>query len=221
MNIFDIYEKYQNMPQQAEHHFKVAAVAGIILDNLTPAFSQPEKEEIITACLLHDLGNIVKFDFRYSLFPEIVAEKGLAFWEKVKESIKIKYGFTSHAATHSMLMELGVGERILELVDAVGFDEAKDNAESQDFGKKICAYSDMRVLPRGVGSLEERIVDLRIRYKNHKEGASNREVFEEALREIEKQIFARCKIKPEEITEESIKSLADILRKLNLSTRQS
>lgn len=158
---------------------------------------------MVLACLLHDIGNIVKFDF--AVFPETTAEKGLEYWQKIKAETIKKYGKDSHTATHNMLKELGVLERVLELVNSIGFSQAKENMESQDFAKKICAYADMRVLPRGVGSLEERMADLRVRYKNHPEGAKNREVFEESLREIEKQIFLYCKLKTEEITEEKVK----------------
>ncbi|MEK7617831.1 MAG: HD domain-containing protein [Patescibacteria group bacterium] len=201
------------MPQLQEHMLRVAGVAEIITDNIDlsrPSATLPmpgegniDKQAIIIACLLHDMGNIVKFDF--SRFPEMVEEKGVEYWEKIKQETLKKYGANSHEATRNMLKELGVSERILELVDAVGFDQGEANMQSADFGKKICAYADMRVLPKGAGSLEDRMADLRVRYKDHPEGAENREVFEQALREIEKQIFEKCKIRPEEITDENIR----------------
>lgn len=212
MNILEIYRKYQIMPQLEEHMLRVAGVADVILENLilAPALSERERGEVVLACLLHDIGNIVKFDF--SVFPETTVEKGLEYWQKIKAETIEKYGADSHTATHNMLKEFGVLERVLELVDSIGFSQAKENMESQDFAKKICAYADMRVLPRGVGSLEERMQDLRVRYKNHPEGAHNREVFEQSLREIEKQIFMHCKLRLEEITEEKIKEKIEQLK---------
>ncbi|MBI3232351.1 MAG: HD domain-containing protein [Candidatus Doudnabacteria bacterium] len=212
MNILDIYDKYQIMPQLAEHMLRVAAVADTIVNNLTltPTLPQRERGEVVAACLLHDMGNVVKFDF--SLFPETAAEKGLEYWENVKQEFIKRYGTGSHNVTAKILREIGVSERVFELADSVGFEQGKDNAESEDYGKKICAYSDMRVLPMGVGSLEERMEDLRVRYINHREGAKNRKVFENALREIEKQVFVNCKIRPEDITDESIKEKLEILR---------
>jgi hypothetical protein len=60
------------------------------------------------------------------------------------------------------------------------------------------------------------MADLRVRYQNHPEGATGREQFEAALREIEKQIFSRCKIKPEEIIERSISEAKERLKEFSL-----
>lgn len=218
MKILDIYQKYKNMPQQAEHQLKVAAVADLICDHIRGktrnlARKNAEKnlqvdcDNIVKACLLHDLGNIVKFDLNQSseLYPELfVRPEDRAYWEKVKQEFVAKYGNGSHKATMLIIGELGVEGRIRELVDCVGFDQADDNAATRDLGKKICAYSDMRIAPFGVSGLEERMADLRVRYQNHPEGTKKRDVFEQSLREIERQLFARLDIKPEDITEEAI-----------------
>jgi hypothetical protein len=226
MNILEIYKKYQIMPQLQEHQLTVAAVADMICENITlilpdflmqknrDTFSHREKgaesadhENIVSACLLHDMGNIVKFDLTKTsdLHPELFLKpEDQIFWESVKQEFIKKYGIGSHNVTMKIVQEIGVSPRVKELVDCVGFDQGTDNAATADFGKKICAYSDMRVMPAGVCGLEQRMADLRVRYKNHPEGAHNREVFEAALRKIEKQIFEYCSIKPEDITEEAI-----------------
>lgn len=211
MNIVEIYEKYQIMPQLQEHMFRVAGVAHLLCGNFT---LEVDTENVIKAALLHDMGNIVKFDF--SLFPEIVAEKGLEYWENVKKQTAEKYGANTHTVTFNIIKDIGASERILELADSVGFSQAEDNMELKDFGKKICHYADARVGPYGVISLEERLNDLRRRYENRRislaKNTKEREGFEEALRQIEKQIFAHCKIRPEEITEESIRPFVEKLK---------
>ena len=54
--ISEIYAEYKIMPNLQMHMYRVAAVASLIYDN----FNEPlNKEEIITACLLHDMGNII------------------------------------------------------------------------------------------------------------------------------------------------------------------
>lgn len=218
MKILEIYQKYQIMPQLAEHQLRVAAVAGLMLDHLSLVL---DKNEILAACLLHDMGNIVKFDLRVTekLFPGDFQDQSLMHWQQVQREFVSRYGNGSHNVTAKIIKELGVSGRIFALVDCVGFEQGRDNAQSPDFGKKICAYSDMRVMPRGVCSLEERMVDLRVRYKNHPEGAGNREQFEQALREIERQIFEHSDIRPEDISEQAIGERKEKLKLFQISTR--
>lgn len=240
MNILDIYKKYQIMPQLAEHQFRVAGVADLLCRGITRTAAQPshkatagkarnsaeaiissDHNNIITACLLHDMGNIVKFDLSVTdrLYPQLlVMPQAREYWQKTKQEFLRKYGSGSHNVTMKIVSELGVSARIRELVDCVGFDQAVDNAETADFGKKICAYADMRVKPSGVVALKDRMADLRVRYQNHPEGAKRREVFETALREIEKQIFKHIKINPEDITEDAVKNKVKVLRNFEIST---
>jgi HD domain len=209
MNILEIYKKYQIMPQLGEHQLRVASVADFICEHitLTPALSQRERENVVLACLLHDMGNILKFDLTKS-HSLLNLEIDVEFWQRVKEEYKKKYGNDEHQAALKMAAELGAGARVFELIDCIGFNNGKANAETEDFGKKICAYSDMRVGPKGIISLEDRMADLRVRYddKFHMMGGSEQKrfEFENGLRQIERQIFEHCNIKPEDITEAAI-----------------
>ncbi len=59
MTIQQLYEKYEIMPNLQLHMYRVAAVAKMICDH----FQKPiNKQEVIITCLLHDIGNIIKFD---------------------------------------------------------------------------------------------------------------------------------------------------------------
>ena len=234
MKILEIYEKYQIMPQLQEHQLRVAGVAGVICENFNPlpirlslraGSNPPHKGEgtasidgmnIVKACLLHDMGNILKFDLKKShifLKKEIDVE----FWEKVKEEYREKYGSDEHQASLEIAKEIGVSQRVLELIDCIEFSKVEENLNSTDFGKKICEYSDDRVGFLGVMSMEERFADLRARYahRHTQWGAEEaRQKFETSVREIEKQIFIHCNIKPEDITETLIlvtkKKLTDL-----------
>jgi HD domain len=209
MNILDIYKKYQIMPQLAEHQLRVAAVGDLICKHitLTPTLSQRERKDVVLACLLHDMGNILKFDLSKTK-SVLNLEIDVGFWQKVKEEYRQKYGDDEHQAALKIAREAGATGKVIELIDCIGFDNGGTNAETKDFSKKICAYSDMRVGPKGVISLEERMADLRVRYDNkfHMMGGSEekRTKFENGLREIEQQIFEHCSIKPEDITEAAI-----------------
>ena len=74
-------------------------------------------------------------------------------------------------------------------------------------------YADMRVSPYGVVSLEERMKEAKNRYKLESPSEEEeRERLIECGREIEKQIFAKCKIKPEDINNETVTPLIPILK---------
>jgi hypothetical protein len=216
----DVYKKYKNTPQMAEHQIAVAAVAELLVSNiLNPSSLILNRGDIVAACLLHDIGNIVKFNFDQTkeIYPELfIKPEDREYWENVKKEFTEKYGKSSHEATAKIIKEIGVSNRVFELVDSVGFSQGVDNAWIKDFGKKICAYSDMRVMPGGVSSLEERMADLRVRYKNHPEGETDRDKFELALRKIEQQIFEHCRIKPEDITEQAVKDRKEALKNFEI-----
>jgi len=221
MNILEIYKKYQIMPNLAEHQFTVAAVADMICENLTltPALSQRERESVVAACLLHDMGNIIKFDLAKTN-SVLNINIDVEFWQKVKDDYVKKYGTDEHEAAIIIAKDLGVSDRVVELIDCIGFNTGTINAESKDFGRKICAYSDMRVWPQGVTSLENRLADLRKRYGNmfHQMGGdeAKRAGFENGIRKIERQIFEHCKIKPEDITEEATAQIKERLKSFEI-----
>ncbi|MFA5773420.1 MAG: HD domain-containing protein [Candidatus Paceibacterota bacterium] len=199
--ITDIYEEYKNMPLLAMHQIRVAAVAMMICDSLDISV---DKENIVKACLIHDIGNIVKFDLNH--FPEQNKPEGIDYWQKVKNEFTTKYGSDDHIATLTIVRELGISPRIYEFVDCIDTSVAEKIVEEDDFGKKICAYVDNRVSPYGVVSAEEHSLDSKERYKNHPHAfdEGRRSFFMENIYSIEKQIFSHSNIKPEDINDESV-----------------
>ena len=198
--ITDIYKEYKIMPNLQEHMFRVAGVASLICDNFNESFN---KKDIIIACLLHDIGNIIKFDLNY--FPELNKPEGLEYWQNVQNEYIKNYGKNEYVANTKIAHKIGVSEWVLELINSISFLGAPSNVLDRDFAKKIVSYSDERVNPFGVVSLEQRFVDLGKRYVNHSSHTFERNTYENALREIEKQIFSKCKIKPEDINDDSVK----------------
>ncbi len=202
MTITQLYQKYQIMPNLQQHMFRVTGVAEIICDHLNV---KVEKENTLLACLLHDMGNIIKFDLSY--FPEFLEPKGLAYWQKVKDEFVANYGKLPHNATLAIAREISISERVCELIDAIGFHLAKQNWQSEDFSRKVCAYADMRVAPFGVTSLQERLDDGRKRYTAKGDKQTFSYVMGAFLKKIERQLFEKMDIQPEEITEEMVKPL--------------
>lgn len=212
LSIEKIYKKYKIMPSLQDHMLRVAAVATLICDN----FNEPvNKEEIVGACLLHDMGNIIKF--KLETFPKFLEPEGLDYWQGVQNEFKEKYAGNEHEVTAKIVKELGFSDRIIFLVDQVDFLFYCRLSESQDMASKIVIYADSRVDPHGVVSFEKRMDEGKTRYKNHKSTfglveEEERKKLETCGQEIEKQIFAKCKIKPEDINDETVAPIISELR---------
>ena len=217
--ISNIYKQYQIMPNLQIHQLRVAAVAKIIVQNLKKETSKVNQNDVITACLLHDIANIIKFQL--TVFPEFARPEGIEYWQKIKNNFVSKYGSNEHQASIAIAQELGVSQKVLNYIDAVSFSKAKENVATDDFGQKICAYSDMRVSPFGVVQLGERFEDLGIRYQKKYAGSeyeSDRIIFEDGLREIEKQLQQVTDIDLHQITESGVNDTIETLKSWQLLT---
>ncbi len=191
------------MPSLRSHMFRVAAVAKIILNHLNESLSTEEEGHVISACLLHDMGNIVKFNLPH--FPEFLKPEGLEYWQEVQKNFWEKYGHEQHDVHHKIAEEIGIHSRTLELVDAIGFRNGCKNLKLSDVATKICSYSDLRVAPQGIVSLSERIEEAKIRYSNKKPGEDDHIAGEiqNCFNEIEKELFSLVDISPEWVTDET------------------
>lgn len=209
--ITQIYTDYKIMASLQLHMLRVAGVAAMICDHISNDLPEKlDKENVIKACLLHDMGNILKFNL--DIFPEFLKPQGKEYWQEVKDEFERKYGTKVHQATLQIVDEIGGSERIRELIDAVSFVKQKENFESTDFGKKICAYADMRVIPTTVTSLDERMKDGKERYPQFNSQASGFRYVFAYLKKTEKQIFEQCDIQPEDISEETVEKYFDQLK---------
>lgn len=210
----EIYAEYRIMPNLQLHQLRVAAVAQTICENFQ---GEIDTQRVVTACLFHDMGNIIKFKLDY--FPGAVEPEGLLYWEGIKKEFIEKYGMDHHAANILIARELGLSESVVECIDGIGFSKVPAALEGSSFEKKICEYSDGRVAPYGVTSLQERLEDGRKRYLN-REGvkadvAGSLDDFAQILKlehELEAQIFAKSRITPGDITNERIGGTVDKLR---------
>lgn len=208
MTITDLYKKYKILKSLQEHMLRVAAVASMICDNF---IEEMNKEEVITACLLHDIANIIKFDM--TIFPKFFEPEGVEYWQNVKNEYIEKYGKDEHVATVQIAKEIGVSELAASFVAGVEFSLMFNHRDGYDFGNKIVVYADNRVSPHGVVPYLDRMEDARSRYKHLNTGQEEEHANLVACGgEIEAQIFAKCKIKPEDITDESVAHIIEELR---------
>jgi hypothetical protein len=202
MEITEIYSKYQIPPNLQEHMFRVAGLARLIANSWKGP--KIDVDVISDACLLHDLGNIIKFDFEN--FPELLGteQKNIAHWKDVKKGMQSKYGLDEDVATVRMIEELEVRPEVKYIVENWGFKNFKRIDESENIEWKICVYADHRVSPNGIVTLEENLENKRKRYALSRSNASHLSQEAEGLlraaKNIEDYISQNCSIKLYTIT---------------------
>lgn len=214
MNILDVYKKYQIMPNLKIHQLRVAAVASLICKNLKNK-DLVDIFEITKSCLLHDMGNILKFDL--SFFPEFTQPEGLGYWQEVKTNFGKMYGESEYIATQNIIKELNQSENFLENSNKTGFSKAVEALNSQNLNWMICNYSDMRVGPFGILSLKERTEDGKKRHERNNSTGKKNTNFSEiilVLEKIEKNIFEKCDFLPSEINNERVNSEIELLKSI-------
>lgn len=214
MNIEKVYEKYRLMPNLKDHMYKVTAVASILCDHFPGMI---DRKSVLHTCLLHDMGNIVKFNL--DTFPEFVKEKGKDYWQKVKDECIEKYGSSDdHKVTLKIAEEIGASLRTLELLNSDTFKNATKVLKSDEMEKKICLYADMRVSPTEIVTLDKRIENLNERYKNTYNGFNGDDKEDNiiAMKKIEEEIFKNIDISPEFINERNILNILSHLKNINI-----
>lgn len=200
------------MPNLQLHQLRVAAVAKQICESLDVEI---DMHAIVTACLLHDMGNIIKFDLEYTKreFPDFFTEKGFDYWKNIQAEYIDKYGTDENHATECIAEELGLPVAIITLIKDVIHHAKEDDPESFDFVSCLCKYADMRVGPQAVLSLESRLREWQGR---DPERAHNAEILLKNFSQIEKEIFSRARIQPHDITDESIRESIEILKNFEI-----
>lgn len=210
--IADAYAGYSIMPALQLHQLRVAAVARMICDHLAESI---DAHPIVLACLLHDMGNIIKSDLH--TFPEFSEPEGVAHWQLVKDDFIFRFGTDEHRASIAIARELGVPDEVVRLIDGVGFSNLEHTRDHASPEQKIVEYADLRVGPHGVLSLEGRVYEARERYLRNPhpdmptDSTRHAELFA-AARAIEADIFASALISPGDITEEAVRPIAEGLR---------
>jgi len=163
----------------------------------------PDWAVVTKICLFHDVGNIVKFDF--DRYPRFLGDevKNTAYWKCEQKEIIKKYGTDDHIATDKMLTEIGVERELIEIILNKSFGNSVSTKNSNNWPLKILYYGDLRVLPHRIGTIQERLNDVRERMPKY----TNRPDFEElvdACVEIEKQIQENLDIPVSEINERNV-----------------
>jgi HD domain len=210
-NILDIYKEYRIPANLQAHQLRVAGVAMMICENSSLDI---DKKSFITACLLHDMGNIVRFNLER--FPEYNEPEGLNYWQDVQNEYKAKYGTNEHEATLAIMAELGVPDSVSSFIKGTDLLAERDNIEDVPFPKKIFCYVDNRVAIYGVASMDEKNKDYESRYSHEPDITRHTVNRRRNLSEIEQEVFTYCSIKPEDIHSASVDKRIEILKEFNI-----
>lgn len=208
MKIIEVYEKFKISPNLQDHMLRVCGIVEYIQKHwIGEAVDWNLTKKI---ALLHDLGNIVKFDF--DKHPEFLGEeqKNVEYWKGVQSEIIKKYGSDDHEAIKKMLNELGIDEKSKEIIFSKRFGNSVAVKNSDNWVLKIMYYADLRTLPNGIGSLEDRISDVKDRMPKY----TTRPDFDslvDSCRGIEKQLQPNLNVSVEEINDSNIALDKDFL----------
>lgn len=184
---------------------RVTAVGELIIDSLPGTVELTAREDIVAALLVHDLGNIVKFDFTDSSMWRGYTSEEVRRWLGVRERVAANYNSTDdHMVTQRMVSEIGANGRVLFLVSGMLLENIRRVIDSDDFALKICAYSDQRVAPWGVVTLDERFLDLRRRYAGRPGRLTLDNGSREMAGELERQVLGAANMAPGDIVDDRL-----------------
>ena len=211
--ITEIYEEHQVTPHLALHQLQVAAVASLICRNST--FSV-DVDSIVCAALLHDMGNVIKFDLKQTKEVFGFSDEEIEKIAKIKKEFIGKYGEDEHVVNAQIALGISGSDKIVRLIKSNSFGLLCTTKEGDDNDLKVLKYADMRVGPKGVVSYEDRMEEAGKRYANHDKIQGYQESERQKLvgcgKDIEEWIFSRCSIKREDITEESVAPIVELLK---------
>ncbi len=202
-DIRNVYSRYPVPVNLQEHMFRVAAVGELL--NSQWKGPRINKENIVAYILLHDIGNIVKFDFAQKELFGVDIAKNMEYWKQQKEETIRKYGPSDMQVTLNFAKQLQVPPRIIELLQRNDFFKLPEIVASNDWENKIGKYADLRVGPFGILSLKERFEEFRKRYGKALLQNPKLETCTTAAFELEKQVLTNTNLTAEDINNDTIK----------------
>jgi hypothetical protein len=201
MKISQVYERFDVPPNLQEHMFRVAKMCLFISDHWKGI--NLDKKLIVKGALLHDLGNIVKFNFGKYLKLLDKELPRIDHWKNIQKKTIEKYGSDDHEVTIKMLEEINTSQKLKDIVSTKSFSSSLETEESDNWELKILYYADLRSGTFGVLPLKERLDEALPRLKKYKD-LGNLDDLITACEDIEKQIQANLDTEVLKIKEENI-----------------
>lgn len=211
MNVLSIYEQYKIPKNLQLHMLRVAAVGKIICDHASIQSIDPNL--IIKTLLLHDMGNIIKFNFRNtSMFSPEDSTK-IESYKTTQTEFVSKYGSDADVATLQIIKEITSDEQIFELCKNCHGQMAYRYVSGEFWKEKICYYADMRIGLHGILSVDERFEDLNQRYPHEIEKLEH---YHKACKIIETRIQDMCDQNLQMLDDAMLESEFDALKRVEI-----
>lgn len=212
MTISEVYNHFI-VPRHLQLHMQRVAALGEYLSNNWK--TEIDRNDIVHTLLLHDLGNLLKFDLNRGVGLFHPSERDLDYWKKAQSESATKYDPDEHKATFLMAKEVGVSERVLFLLNNMGSSNLQQTLESPDWELKICSYSDFRVGPHGYLTVRKRFEDILNRYKGRQHVLANEQKTQKKMErclQLEEQLHPHSQVNlvklPESELEDRAKKLS-------------
>src|SRR3989344_3344664 len=204
MTTNQIYQEYLTPQNLQQHMLRVAALAKIILDHWT---GQPvDQEAIIQTCLFHDIAKPINFDLKkqaqFGLSPQEIDKL-----DQLQQRLKKNYGTNEHQVVVKICQAINLKPKAVKLVDNLVWSFIPQLINQNDLESLIPIYADMRIGPKGILPLSQRLEELETRTgKQHHNHAAS----------LEKLIIQHTSINLNSITDQQINTHLSQL--LNLQT---
>lgn len=160
----EIFERYQ-LPELLQIHLWRTAS---LMEYLLKQWRGPKLNHqlLIETMLLHDLGNLVKFDLTNTAPIMLLPPPELEKYRSLQAIWHQKYGTQVDAVTVQLINELKLvnGPAIRQIILTHSDSTLPTTVTNQDWSQKLCDYADFRIAPHGLVTLQERFADLAKRY---------------------------------------------------------
>ncbi len=213
--IQDIYDHYLVPSNLQKHMLWTAGIGDIITKSWQDSQNKIKAQDVITALLVHDLANIVKFDLSFKLATPMDPSRSLNEWRQIQEKFKARYGLKADQANLAAAKELGLSKQIINLLDDHHFKSIPKVIKNQNCGHQITLYADLRIAPTGIVSIKDRVIDLKNRYQAVDADWQDETVFKNRLKNclnLEQEINQRTKVDITKIKQDELNQIAKNLR---------
>ncbi len=236
--ISSIYYHYPVPINLQAHMLRTAALAQTIFAHWTgPNLNQ---HFITSALLLHDIGNLVKFELdtpnsknmlKSNSFLAVPAEnkkvgdqKDLNYWKKEQQKMIDVYGQNADIANLRIVEEIGTSQEIVALLHHHSFEHLPRIIYKNNWAKKIVLYCDLRITPTGLATVTERLLDLKRRYQDRNQDWQNKNLFQTRLQNsllLENQLDQHTTISLDQIKPVKIEEILEQLMNYEIETKKN